>query len=113
MDFGPRITAHETETDTERTQYMGVSTDSDTDNSVNESLHWLSREELLKQQKMCLEEKRELRRLLQAFEVDFQSKTGRKLQKDDKFPMENVYVSYKKVKAKLRLLEVLLNKEAP
>lgn len=113
MDFVSSTATQITETDSERTPYAGASTDSDTDNSVSENLHSLTREELVKQQKLTLEEKKDLRRSLQQFEVDFQSRTGRKVQKDDKVAMEHVYASYKKTKAKLRLLEALLNKEAP
>lgn len=111
MDFVSSTAAQVTETDSERTPYAGGSTDSDTDNSISENLHSMNREELTKQHKLTLEEKKNLRRSLQQFEVDFQTRTGRKVQKDDKVAMEHVYASYKKAKAKLRLLEALLNKE--
>lgn len=112
MDFVSSPPAQNTETDSERTPYTGTSTDSsDTDTSISENLHSLSREELIVQQSITTEEKKELRRSLKQFELDFEMKSGRKVQKDDKLPMENVYASYKKAKAKLRLLDALLNKQ--
>lgn len=99
-----------TETDSEKTPQTTTSTDSDTDTSISENLHSLNREELIEQQKIATEEKKRLRRCLKQFEMDVEMKTGRKVQKDDKLPMEGVYMSYKKTKAKLRLLDALLNK---
>lgn len=88
-----------------------TSTDSDTDTSIGENLHALTLEELEDQKRFTSEEKKELRRSLKEFENDFQLKNGRKLQKDDKQSMETVYTSYKKAKAKLRLIEALIEKQ--
>ncbi|XP_075233309.1 protein FAM13A isoform X2 [Lycorma delicatula] len=76
-----------------------------------ENLHALPRSELAEQQKTTREEKKRLRRQLREFEDEFQSRTGRKLQKEDRLPMETIYTDYKHVKAKLRLLEALLTKK--
>lgn len=69
------------------------------------------RSELVEQQKSTREEKKKLRRQLREFEDEFQNRTGRKLQKEDRLPMETVYTDYKHIKAKLRLLEALLKKK--
>lgn len=90
-----------------------ASTDSsDTETSLGENLHSLPLNDLIEQQRTTNEEKKKLRRSLKEFENEFQTKTGRKLQKDDRLPMENVYSSYKQAKAKLRLLEALIAKHA-
>lgn len=88
-----------------------TSTDSDTDTSIGENLHSLTLDELEEQKRSTCEEKKQLRRSLKEFENDFQLKNGRKLQKDDKQSMETVYNSYKKAKAKLRLIEALIEKQ--
>ncbi|CAN7993800.1 unnamed protein product [Ixodes hexagonus] len=74
------------------------------------NLHELPLDELLQQQQQLKLEKRRLRRLLREFEEDFQKQTGRKVQKEDKAPMDSVYYEYKHVKARMRLLEALVSK---
>lgn len=89
-----------------------TSTDSsDTETSLGENLHSLPIDDLIDQQRATNEEKKRLRRSLKEFENEFQTRTGRKLQKDDRIPMEGVYSSYKQAKAKLRLLEALIAKQ--
>jgi hypothetical protein len=66
---------------------------------------------LLNQQRTTCEEKKQLRRLLREFEEDFQHRTGKKPQREDRVPMESTYVAYKQAKAKLRLLEALVTKQ--
>lgn len=95
----------------EQTDKLKSSTDSDTDTSIGENLHALTLDELEDQKRTTCEEKKQLRRGLKEFENDFQLKNGRKLQKDDKQSMETVYSSYKKAKAKLRLIEALIEKQ--
>lgn len=109
MDF-VSSTPQTSETETEKLNPSG-STDSDTDISLGESFHTLTLNELLQQQQDMNEEKKKLRRSLKEFENDLQTKTGRKLQKDDKILMSTVYSSYKKTKAKLRLLDALIAKQ--
>uniref|UniRef100_A0A2R5L530 Putative gtpase-activator protein n=2 Tax=Ornithodoros turicata TaxID=34597 RepID=A0A2R5L530_9ACAR len=74
------------------------------------NLHELPLKELLQQQQQSRLEKRRLRKLLREFEEDFQKQTGRKVQKEDKAPMDAVYCEYKHVKARVRLLEALVSK---
>lgn len=105
-------TSQSNDTESEKTTLMpSVSTDSDTDSSIGDNLHSLTKEELLKQIKVATEEKKELRRKIKEFELDVQLKSGKMIQKEDKAPMENVYITYKKTKAKLRLLEALVGKQ--
>lgn len=112
MDFVSSPPAQLTETDSsEKTSQNVTSAESDTDALINENLHSLNREKLLELQKLATEKKKRLRRCLKQFEMDIETKTGRKVQKDDKLAMEEVYISYKKTKAKLRLLDALLNKQ--
>ncbi|CAH0557298.1 unnamed protein product [Brassicogethes aeneus] len=88
------------------------STDSDTDvSSISENYHSLTIDELLSELKLVTEEKKELRRTIKVFESSLQLKTGKMILKEDKVPMEYVYHSYKKAKAKLRLLEALVGKQ--
>lgn len=109
MDF-VSSPAQASENETEKLN-PSASTDSDTDISLGESLHTLTLDEMLQQQRDMNEEKKKLRRSLKEFENEFQAKTGRKLQKDDKVAMANVYASYKQTKAKLRLLDALVAKQ--
>jgi len=88
------------------------STDSDTDTSIGENLHSLSLEELIELQKSTSEEKKRLRRSLKEFEANFESNAGKKMQKEDRAPLDPTYVAYKKAKAKLRLLDALVGKQS-
>ncbi|OCT88476.1 protein FAM13B [Xenopus laevis] len=71
--------------------------------------------ELLEQLWKTKAEKKKLRQSLREFEEEFHRQNGsnicRNVQKDDRAPMLEVYREYKKVKAKLRLLEVLISKQ--
>lgn len=80
------------------------------DKCSDSNLHELPLAELLQQQQQSKLEKRRLRKLLREFEEEFQKQTGRKVQKEDKAPMDSVYCEYKHVKARMRLLEVLVSK---
>ncbi|XP_060518830.1 protein FAM13A [Cylas formicarius] len=86
------------------------SSDSDTESSFSENFHSLSKAELAEQLKIVVEEKKQLRRTIKEFEIDVQAKTGRMLTREDKVPIENVYMAYKKAKGKLRLIEALIGK---
>lgn len=71
------------------------------------------RNELELRQRQAKEEKRKLRSRLKKFEVDFQTTTGRPPQKEEKYysaEMELEYQKYKRLRATLRLLEVLITK---
>uniref|UniRef100_A0A8C6IAB0 Family with sequence similarity 13, member C n=1 Tax=Mus spicilegus TaxID=10103 RepID=A0A8C6IAB0_MUSSI len=56
-------------------------------------------------------DKKRLRKALREFEEQFFKQTGRSPQKEDRMPMADEYCEYKHIKAKLRLLEVLISKQ--
>lgn len=71
------------------------------------------RSELESRQSLAKDEKRRLRSVLRKFEADFQSATGRPPLKDEKYSsaeMENIYQKYKRCRATVRLLDVLITK---
>ncbi|XP_030643300.1 protein FAM13A-like [Chanos chanos] len=70
-----------------------------------------NRLELFEQLKETRAEKRRLRKVLREYEKTIFSQTGRNTQKEDRAPLAEEYCKYKTVKAKLRLLEVLLSKD--
>lgn len=67
--------------------------------------------ELLEQLWKARAEKKKLRKTLREFEEAFYQQNGRNAQKEDRVPVLEEYREYKKVKAKLRLLEVLISKQ--
>uniref|UniRef100_A0A8C4IDM8 Rho-GAP domain-containing protein n=1 Tax=Dicentrarchus labrax TaxID=13489 RepID=A0A8C4IDM8_DICLA len=67
--------------------------------------------ELLEQLWKARAEKKKLRKTIRAFEEDFYQHNGRNVQKEDRVPMLEEYREYKRIKAKLRLLEVLISKQ--
>ncbi|KAJ8264404.1 hypothetical protein GJAV_G00148790 [Gymnothorax javanicus] len=75
------------------------------------NLHEASRPELLECLRETRVEKRRRRKALREFEEQFFKQMGRTAQKDDRIPMAEEYHEYKNLKAKLRLLEVLLSKQ--
>uniref|UniRef100_A0A8D0GZE3 FAM13A-like domain-containing protein n=1 Tax=Sphenodon punctatus TaxID=8508 RepID=A0A8D0GZE3_SPHPU len=81
------------------TQDMGLS-----------NLHAASTPELLEQLQEVREEKKKIRKKLREFEDNFFQQNGRNVQKEDRTPMVEEYNEYKQIKAKLRLLEVLISK---
>ncbi|XP_055032127.1 protein FAM13C isoform X1 [Misgurnus anguillicaudatus] len=75
------------------------------------NLHEASRSELLECLRETRAEKRRRRKAIREFEEQFYRQMGRSAQKDDRIPMAEEYQEYKSLKAKLRLLEVLLSKQ--
>uniref|UniRef100_H3CNE3 FAM13A-like domain-containing protein n=1 Tax=Tetraodon nigroviridis TaxID=99883 RepID=H3CNE3_TETNG len=67
--------------------------------------------ELLEQLWRARAEKKKLRKTIREFEEDFYQHNGRNVQKEDRVPMLEEYKEYKRIKAKLRLLEVLISKQ--
>ncbi|KAM9850009.1 protein FAM13B isoform 2-T3 [Aulostomus maculatus] len=67
--------------------------------------------ELLEQLWKARAEKKKLRKTIRDFEEDFYQHNGRNVQKEDRVPMLEEYREYKRIKAKLRLLEVLISKQ--
>ncbi|XP_075891269.1 protein FAM13C [Nelusetta ayraudi] len=75
------------------------------------NLHEASRSQLMQCLRETRQEKKMRRKVLREFEDEFYRQTGRICQKEDRSPMKEEYQEYKQVKAKLRLLEVLLSKQ--
>ncbi|CAJ1081333.1 protein FAM13C-like [Xyrichtys novacula] len=75
------------------------------------NLHEASRSQLLVCLRETRAEKKTRRKVLREFEDEFYRQTGRICQKEDRTPMKDEYQEYKQLKAKLRLLEVLLSKQ--
>ncbi|XP_072228883.1 protein FAM13A-like [Leuresthes tenuis] len=75
------------------------------------NLHEASRSQLLESLRETRAEKKTRRKVLKEFEDEFHRQTGRICQKEDRSPMKEEYQEYKQLKAKLRLLEVLLSKQ--
>ncbi|XP_036937791.1 protein FAM13C-like [Acanthopagrus latus] len=75
------------------------------------NLHEASRSQLLQCLRETRSEKKTRRKVLREFEDEFHRQTGRICQKEDRTPMKDEYQEYKQLKAKLRLLEVLLSKQ--
>lgn len=95
-----------------KSQQDEIQNSSSSSDSIGENLHALPLSQLLEQQKIAREEKKKLRRSLREFEEAFQSETGRRAQKHDRLVIEGIYVNYKQVKAKLRLLDALIAKKS-
>ncbi|XP_069903972.1 protein FAM13A isoform X7 [Oryctolagus cuniculus] len=74
------------------------------------NLHAASIPELLEHLQEMREEKKRIRKNLRDFEDSFFRQNGRNVQKEDRTPMAEEYTEYKHIKAKLRLLEVLISK---
>uniref|UniRef100_A0A8C0G0J4 Protein FAM13B n=1 Tax=Chelonoidis abingdonii TaxID=106734 RepID=A0A8C0G0J4_CHEAB len=75
------------------------------------SIRAASMPELLEQLWKARAEKKKLRKTLRDFEEGFYQQNGRNVQKEDRAPMFDEYREYKKIKARLRLLEVLISKQ--
>ncbi|KAG2455423.1 FA13B protein, partial [Polypterus senegalus] len=70
-----------------------------------------SRPDLLEQLWKAKADKKKLRKIIREFEDNFYQQNGRNVQKEDRIPMMEEYKEYKRIKAKLRLLEVLISKQ--
>ncbi|KAK2817171.1 hypothetical protein Q5P01_025362 [Channa striata] len=74
------------------------------------NLHSATTQELVEQLQEAREEKKRIRKNLKEFEDQFFRQNGRNVQKEDRSPLAVEYNEYKHIKAKLRLLEVLISK---
>ncbi|XP_040183429.1 protein FAM13A isoform X2 [Rana temporaria] len=74
------------------------------------NLHAASVPELIEQLQEAREEKKKIRKKLRDFEDNFFRQNGRIVQKEERTPMAEEYSEYKHMKAKIRLLEVLISK---
>jgi hypothetical protein len=52
-----------------------------------------------------------LRRSIKEYEVSFELQNSRKVQRDDKKGREEEYIKYKAVKARIKLINALINKQ--
>ncbi|XP_051939578.1 protein FAM13A isoform X1 [Hippocampus zosterae] len=77
------------------------------------NLHSATTQELVEQLQETREEKKQIRKTLKEFEEQFFRQNGRNVQKEDRSPLATEYNEYKHVKAKLKLLEVLISKREP
>ncbi|XP_055499133.1 protein FAM13B-like isoform X1 [Leucoraja erinacea] len=75
------------------------------------SIHAASLPELFEQLWKARDERKNLRKTLREFEEEFYQKNGRNVQKEDRAPMIEEYREYKRIKARVRLLEVLVSKQ--
>ncbi|XP_072923593.1 protein FAM13B-like isoform X3 [Hemitrygon akajei] len=75
------------------------------------SIHAASMPELLEQLWKARDDRKNLRKTLREFEEEFYQKNGRSVQKEDRAPMIEEYREYKQIKARVRLLEVLISKQ--
>ncbi|XP_054721071.1 protein FAM13A-like [Uloborus diversus] len=76
----------------------------------NSNIHELPLSEMIFQLQQVKSEKRHLRKILREFESEFFKINGRKVQKEDKSPVESLYNEYRLVKARLKLLDALISK---
>ncbi|NXS65059.1 FA13C protein, partial [Pandion haliaetus] len=74
------------------------------------NLHEATMPVLLEHLRETRADKKRLRKALREFEEQFYKQTGRSPQKEDRMPMAEEYSEYKHMKAKIRLLEVLISK---
>ncbi|ESO00895.1 hypothetical protein HELRODRAFT_192468 [Helobdella robusta] len=85
--------------------------DEDEDDDDVSSFNQLSLSKLHSEIERTRERKRDLQLDLQSFEQNFERISGRKIQKEDQMARERDYKRYKKVKSRLKLLEVLIAKK--
>jgi hypothetical protein len=75
-----------------------------------ENWHTMSFGELSSLLKKLKTSKRNLKQIIDEFEESFQRRRGRKVTKDDRLPIEGVYLDYKVTKSKIKLIRALLDK---
>ena len=72
----------------------------------------MTREELCNAVREMKGQKGRLKQLIKEFDQGVQAKTGRKVTKEERAPIQNIYSSYKKTKSKIKLIEALLSNKA-
>ncbi|CAK1552882.1 unnamed protein product [Leptosia nina] len=77
----------------------------------NEGLHFLGLEDLARALSEAKMQKCLLRRTIKEYEMNFEMQNSRKVQRDDKKGREEEYQRYKAVKARIKLLNALINKQ--
>ncbi|XP_076074337.1 protein FAM13A-like isoform X3 [Mytilus galloprovincialis] len=87
--------------------------DEESEETTEANLHEMNLSQLQDELFNSKSDKKRLRRLLRNFEEDFILRTGRKVQRDDREPLQTEYHEYKQIKAKLKLLDALISKYQP
>jgi len=82
----------------------------ETGQSNEENWHTMSFGELNSLLRKLKTSKRNLKQNIDDFEESFQRTTGRKVSKDDRLPIERMYLDYKVTKSKIKLIRALLDK---
>ncbi|XP_038210791.1 protein FAM13A-like isoform X1 [Zerene cesonia] len=77
----------------------------------NEGLHFLGLDELARALSEAKMHKCVLRRTIKEYELNFEMQNSRKVQSDDKKGREEEYQRYKAIKARIKLLNALINKQ--
>jgi hypothetical protein len=75
------------------------------------NLHSLTLQELNKEKESCLFEKTKLKDHIKKYEIEFSKSTGRPLGKEDREYQKEDFEKYKILKAKLKLIDVLIDKQ--
>eukprot|EP00092_Neocalanus_flemingeri_P010592 GFUD01011410.1.p1 GENE.GFUD01011410.1~~GFUD01011410.1.p1 ORF type:complete len:488 (+),score=109.52 GFUD01011410.1:557-2020(+) len=78
--------------------------------SDDENWHTMTFSELNNNLKRLREDKKVFKRSINEFEGKFQTTTGRKVQGEDKQPLENTYLMYRVTKSKIKLIKALIEK---
>merc|ERR1719225_2463897 len=86
--------------------------DSDEKEEEEGDWHIMTREELCNAVREMKGQKGRLKQLIKEFDQGVQAKTGRKVTKEERAPIQNIYSSYKKTKSKIKLIEALLSNKA-
>ncbi|XP_045493120.1 protein FAM13A-like isoform X2 [Colias croceus] len=77
----------------------------------NEGLHFLGLDDLARALSEAKMQKCVLRRTIKEYELNFEIQNSRKVQSDDKKGREEEYQRYKAIKARIKLLNALINKQ--
>lgn len=96
---------------TEAMSLMSSTDSTDTSSSINENVHDMSLDELSRSLDVVRNEKKKLRRTIKDYEEVFEEQNGRKMLKNDRSAIDDIYAQYKQKKAKLRLLDALVRKQ--
>jgi hypothetical protein len=73
---------------------------------------YFCRRDLERMQRSLIERRKELKRQIRIFEVGFEDNNGRPPRtEEEKSPLEKTYRAYKEVKARMRLIEALIQKQ--
>lgn len=74
------------------------------------NLHSFSLSELVKEREISIIEKTKLKDLIKKYEIEFAKQTGRALSKEDREYHKDEFERYKVLKAKIKLIDVLIEK---